>query len=94
MSVSTQNFSTHGPCTARLQVKLVIRFGDGVRRQKRFRSALAQERTGALGLDLAIDDHVCDMNAFRPELARHRLCERPQSKLGHREIGEACAAAQ
>ena len=41
------------------------------------------------GVDRAVDDDVRDVDALRPELARHALRQRAQRVLGAGEGGEA-----
>src|SRR3546814_2896890 len=46
------------------------------------------------GVDRAVDDDMRDMDALRPQFARHRLGEHPQRRLGPRKGREARSAAQ
>ena len=56
--------------------------------------AVGHARQQPLALDAAVDDDMGDMEALRPELARHRLDHEAQSALGGVEGGEARPAAQ
>src|SRR6185437_4514060 len=56
--------------------------------------AASHARQEAIALDAAVDDHVRDVDALRPELARHRLHQQAQAALGGVEGGEPRPAAQ
>ena len=55
------------------------------------RIALGEVAADELGVDGAVDDDVRDVDALRPELARHALRQRAQRMLGAGERGEAGA---
>jgi len=48
----------------------------------------------AVTVDAAVDDNVGNVEAERPEFARHALRDHAQPRLGGRKLREACLAAQ
>ncbi len=55
---------------------------------------LGQGFADEVGVDGAVDDRVGDVDALRPQLARHALGQGTQGELGAGERGEMRAAAQ
>ena len=80
-----------------LLMQLPVGLGDGLGAQDAVavleRVALGKVAADELGVDRAVDHHVRDVDALRPELARHALRQRAQRVLGAGEGGEAGAAA-
>src|ERR1700730_2694911 len=95
------DFKLERPGAARLLVELPVGRRDRGRRHQQVRIIerfLAPELFAALahpgGVDAGIDDQMRDVDVFRPELARHRLCDGAKPKLGAGKGGKAAAAAQ
>src|SRR5262245_2568757 len=83
-----------GPRARPLQVKLIVRLGDRVGVEHRVRAALGDAASGAVALDLSVDDRMGDVYALRLELACHAPRHDTQHELADREILEGGAAAQ
>src|SRR5450830_1427038 len=86
------------PRSRMLQVQLPVCLGDGVDVEQsilatlRNRIRLARGQSGAV--DAAIDDHMRNMQALRPEFSGHALTDHAQAGLGRSEVGKAILAAQ
>ena len=87
-----------GPGTWMLPVQIPVVFGNRVDLERAADPALVQrageEAAQAIAIDQSVDDDVGDVDALRPEFARHALCQHPQTCLGGGEMGEARLAAQ
>src|SRR5262245_1381437 len=95
------DFELEGPGALRLLIELPIGFRDGRRRHQQIwiiQRVRPQRFDASLpypfGIDPGIDDEMGDMDVLRPELARHRLRDRPQAELRAGECRIADAAAQ
>src|SRR3546814_7093362 len=80
-------------CAFRLLVEHHIIGGDGIGIEDQ-RLCLCAVEIGVavldeIGVDRAVDDGVRDVDALRPEFARHRLGEHAQRRLGARKGGKA-----
>src|SRR5204862_4171486 len=73
-------------------------FGDRIDAEQAVLAALLKKlrpaADEALAVDTAVDHHVRDMHAQRPELARHALRDHAQPGLGDGELGKSRFAAQ
>src|SRR5262245_66080507 len=74
------------PSRAWLAVDLPIGLGDRVDAKQAILAALLEEVRRApeqpLPIDAAVDHDMGNMQPLGPELARHRLCEHTQPRLG------------
>src|SRR5262249_28152037 len=77
-----------------LQVQLIVRFRDRIRREHRIRPALRHAAARPVAFDLPIDEDTRYVYALRLELASHALRERAQAELANREIMKIRATRQ
>src|SRR5690242_11147006 len=81
-----------------LPVDLPVGLGDRVDIEQAvralLRAPLRETAVDPLAVDAAVDHDMRDMQALRPELARHGLRDGAQARLGGREGGETRPPAQ
>src|SRR5437870_2039721 len=78
------------PGRSRLAVELPIGFGDRLDPEQTVLTAffddLRPSLAQAVAVDAAVDHHMRDMHAVRPIFPCHALGDRPQPRLGGREM--------
>src|SRR5687767_2664646 len=77
----------------RLAVKLQISLRKPVGGKHRIRITVRLAFTRDGRRDLAVDHHMADMDALRPQFPRHALGKRPEAEFRDRESGKARAGA-
>lgn len=83
-----------GPGAAGLAVQGQVVQGDRIGRQEAVLGLVLGDLRPAFGQNLAVDDHVGDVDAVLAELARHALRQGPQTEFWHRQVVKTGPAAK